>query len=208
MTTFTRTIPRFIGIAGPSCAGKSILATAVAAKLPDSQILAMDRYYHDLAHLPIAERARQNFDHPDALDWARLLGDIAILASGRSAALPVYDFAAHARSPKSDACPAAPLIIVEGIFALVSPELRQRFTLSVYVDIPRDTLRERRVARDVIARGRTAASIVEQLQCSVEPMMEQHLAPTRTFADLVVEGSRPLDELVEAVVGALASRTA
>ncbi len=56
-----------IGIAGPSGAGKTYLATHLAATLR-ATVLALDRYYRDLSHLPLTERARANFDAPEALD--------------------------------------------------------------------------------------------------------------------------------------------
>ena len=65
---------RVIAISGGSGSGKSTLASALLDAVGPSavEVLPLDAYYHDLAHLRLAERARVNFDHPDALDFAAL----------------------------------------------------------------------------------------------------------------------------------------
>ncbi len=49
-----------IGIAGPSGSGKSFLAQHLKAAL-EAEVLEVDRYYRDLSHLPLEQRARMNF---------------------------------------------------------------------------------------------------------------------------------------------------
>ena len=49
--------PHLIGIAGPSCAGKTELARWLAVRL-DAPVLNLDHYYVDMAGLSLEERAR------------------------------------------------------------------------------------------------------------------------------------------------------
>ena len=70
-----------IGIAGPSGAGKSYLASHLAGRL-SAPVLALDHYYRDLSHLPLAERAQSNFDEPAALEHDLLIKQIGDLRQG------------------------------------------------------------------------------------------------------------------------------
>ncbi len=95
-----------VGIAGPSCAGKTELARWLAAQLA-APVLNLDHYYIDLAHLPIEERARTNFDEPAAVDHDAIVHDVAALRRGEPVVAPLYDFATHARARGGGAsCPA------------------------------------------------------------------------------------------------------
>ena len=194
--------PRIIGVAGPSCAGKSVFAEALAVCLPGSSLLAMDRYYRDCSDLSEDECARQNFDHPNAIEWALLEQDVGALENGIEIAMPVYDFSRHARCIETDPCRACGAIVVEGIFALYSPVMRARYDLAIFIDVPRDIGRARRLERDVATRGRTAESVMEQLTTRVEPMYDRYVAPTRAHADMVLDGTRPVEELVATAIAA------
>ena len=64
-----------IGISGASASGKSLLANTIVNELGSDQVavISEDSYYKDLHHLSVAERAKMNFDHPDALDHELLI---------------------------------------------------------------------------------------------------------------------------------------
>ena len=89
--------PYLIGIAGPSCAGKTELARHLS-QLLSAAILPLDCYYFDLSHLPLPERAHSNFDVPGALDHELFLGHLAALSQGGEAPRPIYDFATLLRA--------------------------------------------------------------------------------------------------------------
>ena len=91
--------PYLIGVAGPSCAGKTELSRGLAAQLP-AIVLPLDCYYIDLADRPLEERARFNFDEPEALDQVLFLRHVRALSAGLAIERPVYDFATHTRTSK------------------------------------------------------------------------------------------------------------
>ena len=64
--------PQIIGIAGPSSSGKTELARQLVQKLPGTAIVSLDSYYRGMEEIPLEERKKVNFDHPDALDWELL----------------------------------------------------------------------------------------------------------------------------------------
>jgi uridine kinase len=187
-----------IGIAGPSGAGKTYLATHLAATL-NASVLALDRYYHDLSHLPQEERARMNFDAPEALDHELIVKQVASLRDNQTVQLPVYDFATHTRTRRTEALRLADVAIVEGLFTLHWPSLRELLDTKVFVDMTDEVCLARRQARDVRERGRTPKSVMEQYATSVAPMAQRYVRPTVVHADIVVSGTEPIGDGVSRV---------
>lgn len=93
------TKPLVVGIAGGSGSGKTTLSRAIIQALGADSIayLCHDCYYRDLSHLSVEERARVNFDSPDALETSLMVEHLAELKAGHAVEIPTYDFAIHTR---------------------------------------------------------------------------------------------------------------
>jgi uridine kinase len=91
-------------------------------------------------------------------------------------------------------------LIVEGLFTLHWPELRENFGVKIFVEIARDTALERRLRRDTRDRGRTPESVRQQYEMSVWPMAEEFVLPSRGYADLIVSGAAPVETSVRDIV--------
>ena len=196
--------PRLIGLAGPSGSGKTTLARALQTHLPGpTTVLSLDAYYRDLAALSPDERARVNFDAPEAMDHQRLAADLRQLAAGHRVAIPVYDFATHTRQAHQQSLAPTEFLLVEGLFALYWPAINALYHLRLFVTAADELCLERRLARDRVERGRSPASIRAQYQEQVRPMYRRHVQPTARYADLVLDGSTPTEEQVTAVLTAL-----
>jgi uridine kinase len=201
--------PYLIGISGGSCSGKTSLALGLARCLDDLQpvVIPLDSYYFDLEHIPEEERARYNFDHPGAIDFDMFENQLVRLLGGKEVLVPFYDYETHTRAPESEWIPVRPsrdegerVVIVEGLHVFYSPGVREMLDLKVFVDIGKAVSLNRRVERDVRERGRTPESVVQQFQRHVVPMYEEYVEPVKEFADLVVDGGRPLEESLGAVL--------
>ena len=182
-----------IGIAGPSGAGKSFLAKHLKSVLK-AEVLSLDRYYRDLSHLPLEQRARINFDAPEALEHELLIAQVAQLRIRETVQLPVYDFTTHTRVAETQTLPPSEIIIVEGLFTLHWPGLRELLCTKVYVDLHDELCLERRKARDIRERGRTAESVLEQYETTVAPMAKRYVRPTIAHADVVVSGTERIED--------------
>ena len=167
--------PFVIGVAGGSGSGKSTVTRQVLAAIgPEKVAVVMqDDYYRDQSHMPPEDRRKQNYDHPDAFDWPLMAQHLAALRKGEAIEMPVYDFAADNRSRETITVKPAPVIVVEGLFALYDTKLRNvRFI--------------RRLQRDISERGRSTESVVNQYLETVRPMHKQFIEPTKRNADVIL----------------------
>jgi uridine kinase len=182
-----------VAIAGGTASGKSTLARHLQDTLGADQCLLIchDRYYRDV-HDP----STFNYDHPDALDTELLVEHLRALKAGDAAELPIYHYATHRRQPETERVEAAPLVIVEGILVLENEELYHAADLRVFVHAPSDLRLVRRIRRDVVERGRTLESVLNQWVSTVRTMHLEHVEPSRFEADMVIEGMGLMEPLV------------
>lgn len=196
--------PAIVAIAGPSGSGKSYLSHALSRRLPGQvAIVSIDSYYRDLPHLSYDERCRINFDHPDSIDDELLTAQLGTLLAGHPIDKPVYDFAAHRRAAETERVEPAPVLVLEGIFALYFPRVREIAAVKVYVETPDGECYDRRLERDTHERGRTPDSVAEQYAATVRPMAAEFVWPTRRFANVLVSGMQPVELAVDAILAAL-----
>lgn len=193
--------PILIGVAGASGSGKTERARALLKHLPGTATLfTLDSYYRCFAHLSVEERAHLNFDSPDSLDHRELIAHLRQLASGQAIEPYEYSFHTHTRTRVRQCIVPTRYIVVEGIFALYWPEVRDLLQLKVYVDAPDQLCLERRLARDVAERGRTPESIIEQYNATVRPMAFQYIRPTSQYADLILDGTASIEEACKTIL--------
>lgn len=189
-----------IGIAGGSGSGKTTFAKKVVAHSAatraaskrsikegsDIILLHQDSYY--LPKIPdhICPNGEPNFDHPEAFDWPLLKNHLQKLKAGESVKTPVYDFQTNSRARQTESVGPCRAILIEGIYTLWDPEIRDLFDIRVFLSVDADIRFIRRLHRDVRERGRTLDSIIRQYYDTVRPMHREYLEPSRQFADIVV----------------------
>jgi uridine kinase len=183
-----RTSPLVLGIAGGTGSGKTTVSNAIVERVGPHHLalLAHDAYYRDLSNLPITERVKINFDHPNSLETELLIQHIKQLRRGEAVEIPVYDFKTHSRTTHTIHLEPCPIIIVEGILIFTEPELRKLFDIKVFVDTDADIRFIRRLERDINERGRSSASVIHQYLSTVRPMHMEFVEPSRRFADIIV----------------------
>jgi uridine kinase len=181
-------------IAGGTASGKSSIVSRFVAETGAAH-LSHDRYYFD-APQPLGH----DFDHPDALDTARLVADVERLKRGESVELPVYSFASHSRSVDTETMHPTPVIVVEGILVLAEPRLAALADLTVFVDAPEQVRFERRLRRDMAERGRTEESVRAQYAETVKPNHDRFVQPSKALASVVLDGTVDLSQSVEQLV--------
>jgi len=192
--------PLIIGVAGGTASGKTTIANAIKESINYSQMLMLqhDAYYKDVSALPLAERARINFDHPDALETDLMVRHLRDLIAGRSIEMPVYDFSTHTRLRKGIIKKPAKVIILEGILIFCEQALRELMDVKIFVDTDSDLRFIRRLKRDLQERQRSLESVIDQYLKTVRPMHIAFVEPSRRYADIIIpEGHNPVStELV------------
>lgn len=179
--------PVVIGIGGPSGSGKSTIADAIQKEVRDHiTILTQDSYYKSFEHLSYEERAKINYDHPQAFDNELLISHIQALKQRIPVQIPVYDFATHLRTEETVQLKPSKIIMVEGILIFENKVLRDLMDIKVFVDTDSDIRVLRRIERDMNERGRTLESIMEQYRSTVRPMNIEFVEPSKRYADVII----------------------
>lgn len=180
--------PVVVGVCGGTGSGKTTVSQAILDRVGKERIayIQHDSYYRDLSHLPVEDRARVNFDHPDSLENDLLIHHLQQLCTGEPAAVPVYDFTTHTRRPETQLVYPHRVIIVEGILIFADPALRKIMDAKIYVDTDADIRFIRRLERDIAERGRTMESVVRQYLETVRPMHLEFVEPSKRYADIII----------------------
>ena len=182
-----------IGIAGGTGSGKTTFTNALTeAYKDDITVIHHDNYYKMQDHLTLKERAKVNYDHPDAYDTALMIEDIRKLKNGESVEAPIYDFTVHNRK-KEETLLLEPkkILIIEGILIFENRELCDLMDLKIFIDTDADVRLGRRMLRDINERGRNVESVLNQYEATVKPMYDKYVDPSRKNADIVVmEGGK------------------
>ncbi|KAK9419318.1 putative Uridine kinase [Seiridium unicorne] len=179
-----------IGVAGSSGSGKTTLSHAIIRELnlPWVVIMSMDSFYKPLdeeSH-KLAFKNEYDFDSPEAIDFDELVNCLRDLKAGKRAEIPVYSFEKHQRLDKTVPIYSPHVLILEGIFALYDPRVRELLDMGIYCEADADTCLSRRIVRDVRDRGRDVEGCIKQWFRFVKPNFEKFVQPQRIVADIIV----------------------
>ena len=177
-----------IGIAGGTGSGKTTVVRKIMEQLPlgEVAVLPQDSYYRDNGHMPLEDRQKINFDHPDAIEFDLLVEHINALKKGDSIEQPVYSYLTCTRQSETIRVEPRDVIIVEGILILSHSGLRDIMNLKVFVDAEPDDRLMRVIQRDIEERGRTVGKVLHRYEQTVKPMHLQFIEPSKRFADIIV----------------------
>ncbi|WP_073497340.1 uridine kinase family protein [Actinacidiphila paucisporea] len=174
-----------LAVAGGTASGKSTLAEALALHHPDTVgLIHLDDFYVP-AHDPLRGVRTLSATGAETLDWNHpgSIDETAVTAA--------IDAAAGSGRHR--------LVVVEGLFALTLPAVAARAAWRVYVDTPDDIRLARKILRKIeVQRQDPALSLRNYLAHGRESHAE-YVAPSRSRADLVLDGTAPESDLLAAV---------
>jgi uridine kinase len=178
--------PILIGISGGSGSGKSHLAKRIQSAFPEqTTIIEQDWYYRDLSNLDPEEAKNNNFDHPSAIEHSLLRQHLDSLIKGQVVEAPDYSYSSHSRLNSVKLLEPGPILILEGLFSLYWPEIRNLLHFKLYLEVHSKTRLERRLIRDVRDRGYTEEQIRASWKHQTLPMHKKFVEPTARFANFV-----------------------
>lgn len=178
-----------IGIAGGSGSGKTTVVSAITQRLKGQKVVVIpqDSYYKDCGDMTDEEKRRNNFDHPDAIDWELLCKHLSDLKKGKAIQQPVYSYISCTRS-KTETVSVEPadVIIIEGILIFTCKKLRDQMDIKLFVDADDDDRLMRVMARDISERGKDVHWVIERYSNTVKPMYLQFIEPSKRYADVII----------------------
>lgn len=158
-----------IGIGGGTCSGKSTLTEKLSAVYGDNcSVIHMDSYFRQpfiKTIAPISGVEYIEHNHPDSLRLEELYAD--------------FD-TAYTTNKK--------IIIIEGLFALYLPKIREKCDMKLFVDLASDERLVRRIKR-FMAMGQSFEEITDRYIDTVRFRHNELIEPTRWHADLVINGN-------------------
>lgn len=181
-----------LGVAGAPGAGKSTLAAALVAAVPGAVLVPMDGFHLPTATLAargwVGERGTPRTFDRDGYVW--LLAALRTTAGAVRA--PDFDRAREEPVPAAIAVPPGGLVVTEGNYLLLWPEVRPLLDEAWFVEVPEAARIERLVARHV-AYGRSPTEARARVTHGSDAGNAHLVAATRDRADLVVrpEGWSP-----------------
>ena len=177
-----------IGIAGGTGSGKTTVVNRILEEIPPSRVALMpqDSYYWDSGHLPLEERQKINFDHPDSLEFELLVEHLRLLKQGIAVEQPRYSYLTCTRSEETVTVEPREVVIVEGILIYTHMPLVDLIDLKVFVDADADDRLGRVIHRDMEERGRTVKQVLDRYEKTVKPMHLQFIEPSKRVADIIV----------------------
>ena len=154
--------PVLIGIAGGSASGKTSVSRRIQQEFGDTNTVLIIRQ-DDL----FVAQLKQLMNH-------------------QAIEKPTYDFVQLTRSPLTEHCEPADVIVVEGLFVLEDEQIRSLLNIKVFIDAPADVRFIRRLIRDVKERGRNLDWVVDQYLGTVRPMHDIFIEPSKRYADIII----------------------
>ncbi|HTX17970.1 MAG TPA: uridine kinase [Bacteroidota bacterium] len=178
-----------IGIAGGTGSGKTTVTQKILERLRVHEnvvVIQHDSYYKDLSAYHGLTPDRINFDHPDSLETSLLVRHISDLKTDLPVSQPLYNFTTHSRMKETRWLEPQDIIIIEGILIFAEKELRDLMDIKVFVDTDADERLLRRIRRDILERGRSIDSVMNQYIATVKPMHLEFVEPSKHWADIIV----------------------
>ncbi|MCB0794231.1 MAG: hypothetical protein KDB88_05795 [Flavobacteriales bacterium] len=188
-----------VAVAGGSGSGKTSLVRAIRERCEPGSVchVSQDDYYLPKEMQAVDPNGRVNFDLPTGLDLDGLASDLTDLVAGEPVRRKEYTFNQCDREPSWVHLEPAPLILVEGLFILHHPRLRELFDLRIYVEASEETQLERRLKRDASERCYGEADVRYQWEHHVMPAYRQYLEPYRDLCDLHVMNEHRFDNALQ-----------
>ena len=188
---------KIVGIGGGSGSGKSTLAHGLKENFPAINLIHLDDYQKKKKDTPIYNGFR-NRDHPDSINFERLICDLEKLRSGQKVHSMTWRMHLDQNDTVDDKVPyvvyPSSIIVLEGYMTLLKEEIRNHLDYSVFLDLDFAT----RISR------RNKSNPGDYLTKVLLPMHELYVEPTKVYAMITIDvNGKSKEEVLEEVVSGL-----
>lgn len=193
--------PYIIGITGGSASGKTLFLNKLLQSFEPEEVclISQDNYYKPKDQQPLDDEGIENYDTPFSFDFEAYAADIKKLQQGQKVFRQEYTFNNPNRSPQILEFRPAPVVVVEGIFVLYSPELAQLLDLKIFIDAKDYIKLKRRIVRDKVERGHDLDDVLYRYEKHVMPTYEKYIEPFKHDADLIIPNNNSFAKALEMV---------
>ena len=186
---------KLIGIAGGTCCGKSTLLENLANKFGDEiGVLSFDEYFigSDLYDLD----SITNFEDPKLYNFDGFIHDLKLIKQGKPLTIRANSRESSQKGITQKIIANKPVVIVEGWLIYHDAEARNLFDTKIFIELSDEEIITRRYAR---TKGSKHWDDYDYIQNKILPGHRRYVEPQKAYADLVLDGTRSQQELVEAV---------
>jgi len=176
--------PIILAIVGDSAAGKTTLSRGIAKILGTERVsvLCTDDYHRynrkqrkELGLTPL---------NPECNYLDIMAQHLQLLRAGEPILKPHYDHKIGDFGPPQYIVP-KPFLIVEGLLGMYWQEMRNAYSVRVFLNPPEELRRRWKIRRDTIQRGYTEAEVLRELDIR-EKDSANFILPQQYYADVVV----------------------
>lgn len=190
-----KNIKFIVGITGGSGVGKTTLIKKLYKEFEGKiTTLSLDNYYKPKHEQVKDHNGVTNFDLPTALDTNQLEKDLLQLLDNQPIKQKIYTFNNPDKADEFLLIEPNEILIVEGLFVMHYPFVKERLDYSVYLSVKSELQLERRLKRDMTERNYTKESIIYQWENHVIPAYDQFVRPYKPLADLIITNNEHFDE--------------
>jgi uridine kinase len=172
-----------IGIAGPSCTGKSSLCELVAKEYKNVTHIKLDDFFKDIDEFSIYMKWR-NWDVPINLKFDELYDALIKLKNGKKTIIPIYSRKIGKMIGKRMVKPTK-IIVVEGFLLFHNERIRKLFNLKVFLRISE----KRQLARRIKRQKDFDTEYFHQV---IIPMYKKYGEDNLVYADYVLNADKSL----------------
>ncbi len=179
--------PVMFAIVGDSAAGKTTLASGIAAFLGSERVLEIctdDYHRYDRTERKVRAITPLN---PDCNYLDVLERHLGVLAAGKPVLKPVYHHT-HGTLERPEYVAPRQYVIVEGLLGLHTAAMRSHYDVSVYLDPPEELRHAWKITRDTTKRNYAREVVLAELETREEDSA-RFIRPQRDEADIVVRFS-------------------
>ncbi len=192
-----------IGVAGPTCSGKTTLEKGLVKSLGDT-VSVMPFEDMSIAVDDPGDIGLGSWEHPDCYRWHDYRRHLRELKQGHATRVEANFWESQNEGIYERLVLPRPLVVSVGFLALHDEIAREEFDLKLYLEIPEDEIIERRAKRHQLY-----APDIDPMPYIIDhvlPANRQFVVPQREYADAVIDGLQLPDQVLEEVLSLLRVR--
>lgn len=173
-----------IGIAGPTCSGKTSVCINITRRLGDAEYLSSDDFLVEKREYPTF-KGFLNMDSPVSIKFDDLFLAMENLKNSIKVEVPIYDKELSKVVGKRTANPRS-FLLTEGFLLFHDERIRKLMDLKFFLDLPFNVQENRRLKRKIHYDKSYFNDVVM-------PMYETYVKPTAKYADFIINADRPIE---------------